>query len=124
LAVELEFISIAIPIANVDRVYPGGFEGYKTDWERPFGRALHDEHLLVISVMNPMDAQWVVDTWEEWGLEPFGEVEGEKAWKDLCIVDYIRGPTLPCDWIEYGYEAAWLKGEPRGEVVSYYSREE
>ena len=43
----------------------------------------------------------------------------EGCWKDLCVVDQLRGPTLPCEWIEFDRQenCVWLKGSERGEVV-------
>ena len=50
---------------------------------------------------------------------PQGQLSvGVLLFQDLCVVDYFKGPTRPCEWIEwYPVEhCVWLKGKPRGGI--------
>jgi hypothetical protein len=49
--------------------------------------------------MNPADIESLVRVWQSMGLVAFGESEGRRFWKDLCVVDQLTGPTLPCEWL-------------------------
>lgn len=120
MAIELNFISIVIPIKNIEELTNlGGVEGAMNHWNG-FGEPLHDDHLFKESRMNPLDVEQAVNFWESQGLTQYKYVDGRKEWADLCVVDHFLGPTLPCDWLEYDprTSTAWLKGTERGEVVS------
>ena len=106
MAIKCEFIDFIIPISNIDRVYQGGFEKFKTDHIEDFGSRLrHDELLFRDGAMNPMDIQFLVDHWEKLGLQGVIQSGGKKKWKDFCVVESLRGgPTLPCDWITFDSE--------------------
>ena len=98
MAVELEFISIIIPIKNIEKYYPGGFEKYKKDYfDLIGGKIWYDDYILRDGAMNPIDIEYIVNEWEKLGLKPFKE--GKKEWDELCVVDYFGGLTLPCKWI-------------------------
>ena len=120
MAIHSEFISVVIPISNVERVYPRGFEGYKLDY--PNG--LWDQHLVLIGTMSPRDAELTVREWAELGLRPMaGQGSEEASWLDLCVCQF-GVPTLPCERIAYGHtdymDVVWLRGTKPGEVVSWY----
>jgi hypothetical protein len=121
MAVRLEFVNLIVPIEKIEACYPGGFSAYKKEYREMFGRKLwHDDHLFRDGVMNPMDAESLVKFWVQYGLVPFDEKEGQKVWKDMCIVKGLPGgPTLPCEWIEFGAEenCVYLKGTSRGPVI-------
>ena len=121
MAVCCEFIDVIIPIANIDRVFPGGFTAYKTENAGMFGRRLwHDDYLLRDGAMSPMDARATVEYWERYGLVALDEVDGRQKWRDVCVVEHLlRGPTLPCDWIEFdrGRQCVYLKGQEPDPVI-------
>lgn len=121
MAVRCEFIDIIIPIANIERVFPGGFTAFKADNAGLFGgRLWHDDHLLRDGAMSPMDAKEVVAYWEGYGLVGVDSTGGQK-WRDICVVEHaLGGATLPCDWLEFdsGRQCVYLKGQTPGEVVS------
>ena len=86
------------------------------------GKVYFDDFLYRDSAMNPIDAEGIVKFWEKAGLELFETINGEKHWKDLCVVeDLFGGPTLPCDWLEMnqenGFVCAHLKGKPQCSIV-------
>ncbi len=115
MAIELEFISLIIPITNIDRIYPGGFKQYQIDRA---GYYICDDSLVKEGAMSPWDMEDLVEKWETMGLQPFREINGERQWGDLCVVDYLSGLTLNCDWIEHEKDYVWLKGREPGEVMS------
>jgi hypothetical protein len=121
MAIRCEFIDIVIPIANINRAYPGGFTAFKRDNSGLFGgRLWHDDQLLRDGAMSPMDANQCVKFWERLGLEPMERQDGRQAWKDLCVVEHMfGGPTLPCEWLEFDAErgCVYLKGTPSEPIV-------
>ena len=55
--------------------------------------------------MNAFDMQCLIEKWEQFGLKGIIETDGQKKWKDFCVVqNLLGGPTLPCDWIEFDPE--------------------
>lgn len=100
MAVELEFISLIIPIEKIEKKYPGGFNKYKSDNSQSIGRRIwYDKYVVRDGAMNPMDIEYMVKQWEELGLVGIIEENGKKQWKDLCVVDFFNGITLPCNWL-------------------------
>ncbi|MCX6244867.1 MAG: hypothetical protein NTU98_09200 [Bacteroidetes bacterium] len=127
MAIFCEFIDLIIPISNIDKVYEGGFEKYKSDFIRFFGKTeWHDEFLLRTGAMSPADIQYLVESWEARGLTGVTSADGQKKWKDFCVVESMfGGPTLPCDWIEFDREtrSVHYKGHPEGEIAGPGDRE-
>lgn len=100
MAVELEFINLIIPIEKIEKYYPGGFNKYKKDNSQAIGRRIWYDNLIVRDgAMNPMDIEYLIKEWEQYGLVGIVEIEGIKQWKDLCVVDFLIGITLPCKWL-------------------------
>jgi hypothetical protein len=122
MAIACEFLSVLIPIKNIDTHCPGGFVAFEKEYEHLCGRPPQsDGHLVREGAMNPMDVEEIVNYWQQKGLVPMKTLpDGSKKWKHLCVVEAMfGGPTLPCDWIEFSSRdrCAWLKGEPKGEIV-------
>ncbi|PTM07333.1 MAG: hypothetical protein DA443_09690 [Bacteroidetes bacterium] len=123
MAVCLEFIDLIIPIEAIERVYPGGFVKWKQDEGvegQVSGRYWYDEYLLRDGAMGPQVMEDMVREWEQRGLTALAMENGQRVWKDVCVVEGLfRGPTLPCDWLVYDERdrVAYMKGTPRGEVI-------
>jgi len=121
MAVALEFIDFVIPIATIRAKYPGGWQQCLVDHQVLLGgRVWYDEHLLRDGAMNPNDIGSLVEEWTQLGFQPTEMVDGQRIWKDICVVEsMLGGPTLPCAWIEFDAEnrCAFLKGQPPGEVI-------
>lgn len=118
MAVALEFIDFIVPRSAIEEKYPGGWEKCLKDHAELIGRrAWHDEHLFRDGAMNPRDIQILVEEWIDLGFEAFIEIDGQKHWKDCCVVEHMfGGPTLPCDWIEINPMGfATLKGCSSGD---------
>lgn len=125
MAVKLEYYNVIIPIKKINQVYPGGFNGYLKDYKksgrpRPFW---HDENIFHDGAMGPEGVKMIAEEWEARGLVGVVERNGEEFWKDYCVIDFMSGPTLPCDWIEYVRNEkqgayAYFKDRPMGEIIS------
>jgi hypothetical protein len=121
MAIKCEFIDFIIPIANIDRVYEGGFEKYKSDKAILFnGHCWNDEFLFRDGAMNWLDIQFLIEKWEKLGLKGTVKTTGQMKWKDFCVVESLRGgPSLPCDWLGFDPEtrSAFYKDRPEGEII-------
>jgi hypothetical protein len=70
MAILCAFIDLIIPIANINRVYSGGFTQFKKDNERGFSGVLwHDEFLFRDGAMDPMSMDAKIEAWEKRGLQ-------------------------------------------------------
>lgn len=121
MAVRVQFISVIIPIEQIDRSsIPGGFSGLLESEGDNVGKLVwHDDHLFAECAMNPFDVQAIVERWESRGLTARVGTDDSRYWKDLCVVDFYQGPTLPCRWIQFDprEHVVWHKKSPRGTVV-------
>lgn len=123
MAIALEFIDFIIPIKKIDLVYPGGFNQLKKDYGivgNSSGRFWHDDYLFRDGAMNPMDITSIVDEWEKLGLKGVVELNGQRQWKDFCVVEgMMGGPTLPCDWLNYDSDddCVYFNEKPKGEII-------
>jgi len=114
MAIKLEFINIIIPRQNVEKYYPGGFTGYLRD--HPYMEEdplyFYDDFLVREGSMSPQGAENIVKQWESRGLHPFSTDHGQQKWNELCVVDFLAGPTLPCDWIVVGHSQVKHRDDP------------
>src|SRR4051794_12304654 len=55
-----------------------------------------DDELVAVAFMAPADVKGCVDRLQSHGLIH----TGDGAAKDLVVVDQLRGPTTPCEWID------------------------
>jgi hypothetical protein len=121
MAVYLEFINLIIPRDHIEAVYEGGWDQFVSDNQSAIGgRIWFDDHLMRDGAMSPGDMGLLIDLWTSIGLNPIGEKDGQKFWKDCCVVDTMFGATLPCDWIEFTEDgrSAFLKGTEPGELAT------
>lgn len=97
MAVLVEAISVILRADAVLRVF-------NDDWEAfmalvPNDTLCADGELVRVGFMTPDDTEaWIA------GLERRGLVylrEGRAV--DLVVVDQLRGPVAPCDWLEFGH---------------------
>lgn len=97
-------MNLVIPIENIEKHYPGGFDQYKKDNEVDMKRKdycdakmRHDNYLVVKSAMGMDDIESFAKECEDFGLVGVVEKDGIEQWQDFCIIDIV--PTLPCDWL-------------------------
>jgi hypothetical protein len=126
MAIALEFIDFIVPISVIHQKYPGGWDQCLKDHEPLIGgRVWFDDHLLRDGAMNPRDIESLIEEWTALGFQPTEERDGEKVWKDCCVVESMfGGATLPCDWLEIGDDvrSAWLKDTTPGPIKKRQNR--
>ena len=126
MAIALEFIDFIVPISVIHQKYPGGWDQCLKDHEPLIGgRVWFDDHLLRDGAMNPGDIESLIDEWTALGFQPIEDRDGERFWKDCCVVESMfGGATLPCDWLEIGDDvrSAWLKGTTPGQIKQRQKR--
>lgn len=127
MAIALEFIDLIVPRHLIEEKHPGGWEQCLRRHESMLGETVwFDDHLLRTGAMNGRDIEAMVGQWAAMGFEPTEEIDGERVWKDVCVVVSMIGgsPTLPCEWLAFTENryAAYLRGTSPGEVVGAYRR--
>jgi len=115
MAVLVEAISIIIRRNAIDRVYPGGYEGFSVDV--PNSTLCADDTLARVGFLTAAEAGEFVR-----GLEAHGFIHldaGEAV--DFSLVDQVDGPMEPCRWLAFGgfvygeagrVAACWLCDNP------------
>ena len=110
MSVLVECISVIVRCDTLERLYPGGVVAY----ERlcPNATFCSDDRLTRVGFMTPDDVRAWCGHLERLGLV----VLGEAGFEDVAIVDQLRGPTAPCEWLSFGrhvagYTMAWTPGE-------------
>lgn len=112
MAVRCEFIDIIIPIANINRVYEGGYKQFLED-KGGLSAIEWDDGILYRTGSMGSDVDYRLKPWKKLGLVGW---DGEK-YVDYCISEHIFGGINPetCDWlITYGriaYYKPYLKPE-------------
>jgi hypothetical protein len=108
MSVLCEAISVIIPISVLDTKYPGGMDAYRRAC--PNATFCADLHLTRVGFMVPDDVRRFV---ERLLAARLIHLQRRSA-LDLVVVDQLRGPTTPCEWLmagrhPAGYSAAWLR---------------
>lgn len=102
MALQLEGISVVIPLSKIYEVYEGGEEAFWKDNHPLEGEC--DGEIIRMSFSNSTDVECIIEDWKKRGLKPTRKLKSQICWQDLCVVDLFSGPTLPCDWLEYDPE--------------------
>jgi len=97
--VLIEGISVVIQVNAIARRFPGGVEGFRR--AVPNDTMSADNELARVGFMAPGDVQEYVRSLEACGL--VYKRDGKPI--DLVVVDQQSGPTVACDWIEFGHVA-------------------
>lgn len=120
MAILMEGISVVVRIETIRKKFRGGWNAFKSII--PNKSLCSDNELARVGFMAPPDAGVFVGQLQEAGLV---FVNSGKA-IDLVVVDQLRGPTAPCDWLEFGHvsmecgevAACRLAGSQSMEVVT------
>jgi len=106
MAISVTFLSVIIPITNVEKCTKvGGLAGILKKQKELMGKRVRvDEFLYKDGAMSPADIETIVNFWQDQGLVSTEIKDGKQVWKDLCVVDMASGPTLSCDWLKYDKE--------------------
>ncbi|PCC74917.1 hypothetical protein SAMN02745121_08404 [Nannocystis exedens] len=114
MAVRIQFTTLLIRIDRLTAVAPDGVAAITARWSPSW----RDEHLLAVAFMD-MGARDLAAELEGMGLVLRDTSTGERVWRDIAVVDYYDGPTLPCAWLEcdLARHVAWLKGTVPGPIA-------
>ena len=120
MAIYLEYHNVIVPVQAIrdklgedvyQRTYAASALVVWTEWT--------DGYLFREGCMNGSDLSDLLDKWEGRGFKLLTTMNGEKHWKDVCVVNSGHGPSYPCAWIDYDAEKniVWLTGQAPGEIV-------
>jgi hypothetical protein len=96
MAVLVEGISVVVRMEAIREKVPGGWIAFKD--LIPNRTLCADDELARIGFMTPNDVKGFVSALEALGLK----YRNEESALDLVVVDQMRGPLVPCKWIEFG----------------------
>ena len=97
MAVLIEAISVVLRRTAIERAFPGGWSRF-IDYV-PNDTLCADGELARVGFMSPSDVKRFIDSLEQMGLQYIRD--GVAV--DLVVVDQQRGPSVPCEWLEYGH---------------------
>jgi len=113
MAVQLEFLSVIIPIEKIEAHYPGGFTAFKINHQSSIGKVIwYDDYLVRDGAMNPADVELLVREWESMGLDVIGESDGRKFWKDLKERDANQPWSVVKNYLDISIDKFLVKAEP------------
>jgi len=97
MAILIEAISLVKKVGAIEHFYPGGFEAFEAKSSN--ATLCADEELIRLGFMTPADVESFVEKLKDCGIK---YIENDNA-IDMVVIDQIRGPTIQCDWIEFGH---------------------
>jgi hypothetical protein len=114
MSVLVEALSLIVPRKVLDVSYPGGTEAFLNKMNIPpllCRHACSDDALVSVSFHGTEDATVVGNELLDLGIVAVDD----DHFYELAFVDQAKGPTMPCDWIEWqkheeGYTSCWLAG--------------
>ena len=117
MAVLVEAISVIVRRDAINAKFSGGWREFLSSV--PNRTLCSDEELARVGFMSPPDIETFVRRLEKGGLTFLRD--GKAV--DIVVVDQIRGPTMPADWLEFSHlslggtenkvAACWLFEGPR-----------
>jgi hypothetical protein len=117
MAVLVEAISVVVRRDAIDRSFDGGWNGFVS--RVPNATLCTDSQLARVGFMDPKPVGTFVEALQAAGLV---FLESGKC-ADIVVIDQQRGPTMPCEWLEFAripfgksggkVGACWLFEGPR-----------
>lgn len=117
MAVLVEAISVIVRRDAINKRFTGGWRGFLNTV--PNNTLCADDDLARVGFMSPPDVEEFVRHLERAGLV---FTSNGKA-LDIAVVDQMRGPTVPAEWLEFAHlalsgnggqvAACWLFEGPR-----------
>ena len=123
MAIRLQFINLVIPVTTLDKALrgQGGFAGFLERNAHWLGEMVwHDGHLCrAEGAMNWSDVDGMVARWEAYGLQGLVGLGQGQWWKDFAVCASRRGPTFPCEWLQYDAvdNCVYLTGKSKDPMV-------
>jgi len=117
--IETRFINVIIPINKIIELKgKNWWNNYLKEHKRWLDIILwYDENIFRDGTMSEYDLEDIIKFWRKEGFNPKKIINGQEYWNDLCVVDSMDGPTLPCDWLEFNNGIASLKGHSGKKVI-------
>jgi hypothetical protein len=117
MAIKLEYCSVIVPVRKIREKL--GDDVFEKEFSILTDVRWHDGLLFRDGCMDEISLRDMLDEWEARGFELLTMIDGQKHWKDVCVVNSGCGPSYRCDWIEYDSEKniVWLKGHDPGPAV-------
>ena len=102
MAVAIEFLNMIIPVAEIAKKYPGGWEKCREDTgcDLTGATSWSDGELLRLGTMSEMTLQLMGDEWASMGFKGFTGRGDKKRWRDFCQFGATAGPSF-CDWLSF-----------------------
>ena len=122
MAIQAEIISVVIPLSNIEKCKEIG--GVKGTLDKHInllgGKILVDDYLYSEGTMEIREVSSILEFWQAQGLQLQEQINGKPVWKDICVIDSSKGPSIPCDWLEFDKQTKcfWLKDKPKGNLVT------
>ncbi|MBU1037163.1 hypothetical protein KKF32_03965 [Patescibacteria group bacterium] len=124
MSISVKYYSIIIPIEKILKIKgKDWWDNYLKENNRSIGDVFWwDEYLFRDGGMGMEDIEYLLKFWEEQGLKPKIMIDNQEYWNDVCVVDSITGPTLPCNWLEFVKDKevgpyVFLKGKPIDKII-------
>ena len=101
-AVAIEFLNMIVPVAEIEKKYPGGWAKCREDTgcDLPGTPNCSDGELLRLGTMSEMTLQLMGDQWTSMGFKGFTGRGDKKRWKEFCQFGSTAGPAF-CDWLSF-----------------------
>jgi len=129
MSIKVIYLGVIIPLVNVESCKAiGGVKGILEKQKDHLGikdqlnkRVLVDDYLYKDGAMGSYGIELIGNFWKDQGLILTEVKDGKEVWKDICVVDMVSGPTLPCDWLEFDNSkypdppVVWMKGTSKDE---------
>lgn len=103
MAIQVECLSLIIPISTIEKKYPGGWHQFRMDRDIDDEESLRvcsDGELFRTGAMNPMELQFQIDDLKRHGFKGLIKLKGNQSWKDFCVFDSFQGPSQ-CEWLRF-----------------------
>ena len=97
MAVLIEAISVVVRADAILERFPVGWDGFKD--MVPNRTLCADNEIARVGFMSPADVKSFVRQLEGNGLVFLRDDESI----DIVVVDQVRGPSIKCDWVEFGH---------------------
>lgn len=97
MAILAEGISVVVKVSAIQEKVAGAWERFVT--LVPNDTLCSDNEIARVGFMDPDDVKQFIDKLEENGLS----FQNNNQAQDIVVVDQMRGPTIKCDWLEFGH---------------------
>lgn len=120
-AIQLEFISVVLPIQTIEEKFPGGWKAFLDDNAKRIGKVMWCDSYLVRATgcMSGDEADGLITRFTSLGFTATQSVENRTCWADFCVVNVFGVNQYDCPWIIVGgaERVAWLRGREMGTIV-------